>query len=59
MLYIKRIFLTKVLRDSLFMCSHIIYFKTVKHMNQFIPRDIARYEQTKINYGFSNNFFFL
>ena len=28
-------------------------------MNQFIPRDITRYEQTKINYGFSNNFFFL
>lgn len=26
-------------------------------MNQFILRDIARYEQTKINYAFSNNFF--
>ena len=59
MLY-KGNFLTKVLRDSLFMYSHTtcIYFKTVKLMNQFILRDIARYEQTKIYHGFSKDFFF-
>ena len=53
MLYKKNFF-----NESAAMCSHIIYFKTVKRMNQFILRDIARYEQTKINHGFFERFFF-